>query len=76
MTGSACLNQNPEPNPIRRYMKGHPEATMAEAARGTGHGINTVRRYRAVAAGNEDSEVFKIGEKITKKGLREFNDCI
>lgn len=59
---------------ISRYLKGHPEATMAEAARGTGHGINTVRRYWAAAAGNEDSEVFKIGEKITKKGLREFND--
>ena len=54
---------------IRRYLKGHPEATMAEAARGTGHGINTVRRYWAAAAGDEDSEVFKIGEKINTEEL-------
>ena len=53
---------------------GHPNATKAEVVRATGHGINTVRRYWDIALGEDSSALSKIGNKITKKGLRQFHN--
>ena len=51
-----------------------PNATKAEVVRATGHGINTVRRYWDIALGEDSSALSKIGNKITKKGLRQFHN--
>lgn len=59
---------------IRKYLTGHPNATKAEVVRATGHGINTVRRYWDIALGEDSSALSKIGNKITKKGLRQFHN--
>lgn len=59
---------------IRKHLAGHPNATKAEVVRATGHGINTVRRYWDIALGEDSSALSKIGNKITKKGLRQFHN--
>lgn len=59
---------------IRKYLTGHPNATKAEVVRATGHGINTVRRYWDIALGEDSSALSKIGNKITKKRLRQFHN--
>ena len=59
---------------IRKHLAGHPNATKAEVVRATGHGINTVRRYWDIALGEDSSTLSKIGNKITKKGLRQFHN--
>lgn len=59
---------------IRKHLTGHPNATKAEVVRATGHGINTVRRYWDIALGEDSSALSKIGNKITKKGLRQFHN--
>lgn len=59
---------------IRKHLAGHPKATKAEVVRATGHGINTVRRYWDIALGEDSSALSKIGNKITKKGLRQFHN--
>lgn len=59
---------------IRKHLAGHPNATKAEVVRATGHGINTVRRYWDIALGEDSSALSKIGNKITKKGLRQLHN--
>ena len=59
---------------IRKHLAGHPDATKAEVVRATGHGINTVRKYWNIALGKDGSALSKIGNKITKKGLRQFHN--
>lgn len=59
---------------IRKHLVVHPSATKAEVVRATGHGINTVRKYWNIALGKDDSTLSKIGNKITKKGVRQFNN--
>ena len=59
---------------MQSYLRQNPEANKHEAAVATGHGINTVRKYWDIAHGLDHIEQFRNGEKITKKGLREFHD--
>lgn len=57
---------------IRKFIKDYPDATNTEIARGTGHSVNTVKKYWCTVVGNTNWGQSKIGEKITKKRLREF----
>lgn len=59
---------------IQRYLKKHPEATIREVVKATGHGINTVKRYWAIVHGVEDAEKLRDGSKAVKKKLRELNN--
>ena len=43
----------------RKYLKEHPNATRAELAKETGHGINTIRRYWDAAHERTSTEQFK-----------------
>lgn len=59
---------------IRKFIKAYPDATKAEIARGTGHSVNTVKKYWSTVVGNANFRQSKIGEKITKKRLREYHN--
>ena len=47
----------------RKYLKEHPNATRAELAKETGHGINTIRRYWDAAHERASIEQFKNDSK-------------
>ena len=47
----------------RKYLKEHPNATRAELAKETGHGINTIRRYWDAAHERTSTEQFKNDSK-------------
>lgn len=59
---------------IQRYLKKHPEATMREVVKATGHGINTVKGYWDIVHGKVDAEKLRCGSKSVKKKLRELNN--
>ena len=44
---------------LKAYLKEHPNATRAELAKETGHGINTIRRYWDAAHERTNTEQFK-----------------
>ena len=59
---------------IQRYLKKHPEATIREVVKATGHGVNTVKGYWDIAHGKVDAEKLRNGSKTVKKKLRELNN--